>query len=150
MAAGDVRVLDNASVSLGGKDVSAYVASCRLHVTNPPVSVPNTFGRAGPLREVSDKYDWMLDIEFVTDGWGATELDGIMTAMLKPPLGSGSGRIACIIKPDGGTTGTTNPSYTGTAILNEWEPLGSSGAINEAVRQTRTFQGAGDLAKATA
>jgi len=149
MAAGDVRVLDNVYVTLNGTDVSAYVASARVHVTHPAVTVPNMFGRPGPLREISDKYDWMIDLEFVTDGWAASELDGVITAMLKPPLGSGSGRIALVVQPDGGTRGGSNPSYSGTAILNEWEPLGSSGAINEAVRQTRSFQGAGNLAKAT-
>jgi len=149
MAAGDIQVLDDVEISFGGTSLEDYVSQVRLQVTNPVVAVPNTFGRAGPLRAVSDKHDWSIEVTFETDGWGGTTVDAVIQKLMQPPLGSANGAPEVIITPNGGTVSDTNPSFTGKVAIGEWEPLGGSGTVNERVSQTRTFMGAGPLVKAT-
>ena len=173
MAAGRVQVIDNTFLSLQGtggtgsnpqnlvRNMSPYISVCRLMITHTVPGVVHSMGVAGPLREVSDKYDWQLDVEFLTDGWGASELDGWIAEMLKAPLssraagggasarGPRSGTLNAIVRPDAGDRSATNPQYAGAVILNEWEPLGGSGAVNEIVRQTRTLMGKGALVRTT-
>jgi len=160
MAAGDVIVLDSVSATVKGKasgdtahDISAYVSSARITVTHPEVAAPNTFGRAGPLRAVSSKYDWSVELTFETDGWGASSIDAIMTGLMHAPLGPSdsddsdserSGVVEVALGATSGTASATNPVYEGDVLLSQWEPLGS-GQINERVSQTRTLQGAGPL-----
>ena len=166
MAAGDVQVIDNTYLSLQGtggtgtptntvRNLSPYIAVCRLQITHVLPGQAYTMGVAGPLRELSDKYDWQLDVEFVTDGWGASELDGYIAEMLKAPLssrtsgqgGARTGTLNAVVRPNSGSVGAANPQYAGQVILSDWEPLGGSGAINELVRQTRTMMGRGALSR---
>jgi len=174
MAAGRVQVIDNTFLSLQGtggtgqspqnlvRNVSPYISVCRLILTHVVPGVAHTMGVAGPLRESSEKYDWSLDVEFLTVGWGASELDGWIAEMIKAPLssraagggassrGPRTGTLKMIVRPDASAVGVANPQYAGSVILNEWEPLGGSGAVNEIVRQTRSLQGKGTLKRTVA
>lgn len=150
MALGDVTTLDDPSVSVGGTDISDAVASCQFRFTYRLVEVPNTFGAAGPRRRASEKYDFQVTLDVITDGFDAGELDKVMTALMPAPLGASTtgGLAEIIIKPDSGATAATNPSYTGNIVIHEWDPIGS-GVAGDIIRNSHTFMGAGDLAVAT-
>jgi len=148
MAAGDIRATDNAYLTIGGTDVSAYVSAVNLQLTHPEVAAPHTFGQAGPLRAASRKYDYTLEVTFYTDAWGAASVDAIITALMRPPLGSGTGLAAVVFGVDGSTASANNPHYKFGIVLSQWQPLGG-GQVNEPVMQTRTYNGNGALAKAT-
>lgn len=139
MALGDVIVLDDVSVSLGGTDISAAVATARIHVTYHNVEVPHTMGRNWGPTKTSDKYRWMVDLDIQTDAFGSSNLDGIVSSKLPAPLGTGSGETTLSILPTG-----SGKTYSGTVSLSEWEPLGT-GTTGEIISQTRTFTGAGAL-----
>ena len=151
MALGDPLTIDDPTISVGGTDISDAVASCELLVTHNQVSVPNTWGKDGAINRASAKYTWQITLDVITDAFGATTLDGIMTALMPAPLGASTtgGRAEVIIKADSGAVAVTNPSYTGNVIIHEWAPLGS-GVAGDLIRNSRTFMGDGDLAKATA
>ena len=151
MALGDVFILDDAFVEIGGTDLSDAVKQCKLTVSHTEVSTPHTFGKSGAVTAVSEKYTWSLDVDFVTDEFGAGGVDAIMTALMPAPLGASTtqGKAAIEIRPDSAVVSASNPKYTGNVIIGMWEPLGG-GAVGEIVTQTRTFQGSGDLTRATA
>ena len=148
MALGDIYQLDDPQVMFDGKDISKAVQRARLSVEHVEIDVDAAFGEDVRRTVASAAYSWMVDLEFRTSGYGAAELDGIVTAKMHPPLGSGNGDATIVIKPDDGSVGAGNPSYSGTVAVSSWEPLGpgNAGAV---VVQSRTFKGNGALTKAT-
>ena len=151
MALGDVFILDDAFVEIGGTDLSDAVKQCRLHVEHRRVETPHTFGKSGAVGAVSEKYTWSLDLDFVTDAFGAGTVDAVITALMPSPLGASTtqGKAAVEIRPDSAAVGATNPKYTGNVLIDQWDPLGG-GTVGEIVTQTRTFMGTGDLTRAVA
>ena len=79
--------LDSPSITLGGTDISQWVATANLTVTHTTTGVPNTWGNDGPRRRVGDKYDFQLELDLVSDGWDAGDLDAIVTALMPSPSG---------------------------------------------------------------
>ena len=149
MALGDVIVLDDAAVDWGGTDISAALAMAKIMVQHVVVETPHTFGKPAAVVKTSKRYTWQVDMLFITDGYAAAELDGIVTAVMLPPLGpaTGTGEVEVVMKHSDAAVSADNKSYTGTITVPEWEPLGG-GAVGEIVRQTRTFRGTGDLVPA--
>ena len=150
MAAGRALVLDGAQIQIGAstanQNISAYIPQCMIHSENLLVTTPHTFGQDGPIAEVSAKYNWSVQLEFVTDDFGASTIDGIMRGLMRAPMGSSTtGRAAISIIPKAGTGGTAeNPTFSGTVLIDQWDPLGG-GNVGEIVRQTRTLTGVGTL-----
>ena len=164
MAEGGTLVLDNAEVWVGTSNttttkISGYVASAMLHFEHPEIPTAHTFGQAGQVTSVSEHYTVTVTLDLITDGYDDGELDRIMTAFMRPPLGppGGTGQFWMRIAPDGADTSTTttpagadpNPAYLGQVVISQWDPLGS-GAVAEIVRQSRTFTGTGNWTRTPA
>ena len=151
MAVGTRIVLDNPFISFAGSDISGYCTRAMLHLEHNETVTPFVFGRDGESRDVSEHYRWSLTLDMLTDGWGNSTIDKIVTATMRPPLGpaTGTGKAAIIVRPTGGMSGTAgidNPQYSGTVVVSQWDPLGS-GEAAQLIRNSRTFNGDGDLAR---
>lgn len=149
MPFGDVIVLDNAHIEVEGTDISVTVAQVRLQVMHVVAQSPHTMQRRVQTAEASRNYSWTVELDFVTDTWGANSVDDVFADIMWPPLGpvsgtppmpTGDAKASIIIRPDAGDADDDNPQYSGTILVDQWEPLGD-GTATEIVRQTRTFSG---------
>jgi len=131
-------VLTDASVVIGGNDVSANVKSVTINyaaeLQDSTVMGDDTRRRLGGLK------DWSMDVELAQD-FAASQLDSI----LFPLVGT---TFTVTLKPTSSAVGTSNPSYSGTGILENYPPLGNS--IGDLATTSISIQSAGTLARATA
>lgn len=104
------------NISIGGDDFSASLAAVTLDI-NAEEQETTAFGddwreRIGGLKDASVSLDFHQD-------FGATAVD----ATLYPLLG---GTAQVIIKPTSGSVTATNPTYTFTALVTQYQPFASS------------------------
>lgn len=132
-------VLTDCFVSFNAVDLSANVKSVTLDYSAEALDVTamgdTTHIRIGGLK------DWSASVEFHQD-YALSSVD----ATLFPLVGS-TGTL--IIRPDNSDgVSTTNPNFTGTALLESYNPVG--GAVGELAAASASFQAAGTLSRATA
>jgi len=129
-------VLKDASVTINSVDLSDRVASVTLDISADIVD----------LSAMSDTYkekgagllDWSMSVEFRQD-FGASNVD----ATLFPLLGVST---TVIVLPTSGGVSATNPTYTGTAILSSYPPIG--GGVGDGASSSASFDGTGPLVRA--
>ena len=130
-------VLTNPSISIGGTDLSGYVTSVTLD-TKYDIVETTAFGDTAKKR-VAGLADNSIALEFQQD-FGSTAVE----STIYPLLGTAA---SIVIKPVATTVSTTNPSYTVSAVVSEWQPLkGSIGALATA---SVTWPVSGAITKAT-
>lgn len=132
-------VLTNAYVTINSVDVSDHVASVTL---NSSIDVVETtaFGTTGARTRIGGLADNSISLEFHQD-YASTSIE----ATIYPLLGT---TTTVVVKPNGSTTSTTNPSYTSTVLVSEWTPL--NGAVGELATASVTWPVSGAITKATA
>jgi hypothetical protein len=132
-------VLTNAYVTVNSVDVSDHVASVTL---NSSIDVVETtaFGTTGARTRVGGLADNSITLEFHQD-----YASGSIEATVYPLLGT---TTTVVVKPNGSSTSTTNPSYTSTVLVSEWTPL--NGAVGELATASVTWPVSGAITKATA
>jgi hypothetical protein len=132
-------VLTNAYVTVNSVDVSDHVASVTL---NSSIDVVETtaFGTTGARTRIGGLADNSITLEFHQD-----YASGSIEATVYPLLGS---TTTVVVKPNGSSTSTTNPSYTSTVLVSEWTPL--NGAVGELATASVTWPVSGAITKATA
>jgi hypothetical protein len=130
-------VLTNAYVTVNSVDVSDHVASVTL---NSSIDVVETtaFGTTGARTRIGGLADNSITLEFHQD-----YASGSIEATVYPLLGT---TTTVVVKPNGGTTSATNPSYTATALVSEWTPL--NGAVGELATASVTWPVSGAITKA--
>jgi hypothetical protein len=131
-------VLTNASVVFGTTDLSSYCTSIALNTTYDIVETTG-FGdtakkRIAGLQDNSVSFEWNQD--YATSALEAT---------IYPLLGTA---VTVVIKPVATAVGPTNPSYSFSALISEWQPL--SGGVGELATASTTFPISGVITKATA
>ena len=129
-------VLTNSNVTLGGTDVSAYVASITLSISVNEVET-TSFG-TGAVTRVGGLQDNSVTLDMHQD-FSAIE------GLVYPLIGS---TTSLVIKPNGTAVGTANPSYTMTPLVTEWTPV--NGAVGELATASVTFPISGTVTKAVA
>ena len=113
-------VLTNPSITVGGIDLSNHCSSITLD-TKYDIVETTAFGSTAKTR-VAGLADNSVTIDFMQD-FGSSSVE----ATIYPLLGTAT---SIVIKPVSGTTTTTNPQYTVSAVVSEWTPLkGSIGAL---------------------
>lgn len=127
----------DASVVVGGTDLSDHVRQVTLNVSADELddtAMGDTFrSRIGGLK------DWSVSIEFNSD-FAASEVD----ATLWPLLGT----VATItIKPTSAAPGATNPSFSGSVLVSQVNPLGNG--VGDLATVSVQWNGAGTLTRAT-
>ena len=130
-------VMTSANVTLGGTDISDYVASVTLTVSSSEVET-TSFGSGGAVTRVGGLKDGSLALEIHND---YSAIDGL----LFPLVGS---TAAFIAKPDGTATSAANPAYSGTILITEYTPV--NGAVGELATASLTFPLSGTVTRVTA
>ncbi len=129
-------VLTNANVTLGGTDVSSYVASVTLNISVNEVET-TAFG-SGATTRVGGLQDNSVTLDMHQD-YSAIE------GLVYPLIGS---TTSLVVKPNGTAVGTANPSYTMTPLVTEWTPV--NGAVGELATISITWPVSGTVTKAVA
>ena len=120
-------VMTNANVTLGGTDISDYVAS-----------ETTSFG-VGAVQRVGGLQDNSVTLDIHQD-YSAIE------GLVYPLIGS---TTSLVVKPNGTEVGTANPSYTTDSVLiTEWTPV--NGAVGELSTISVTWPISGTVTKAVA
>ena len=133
-----IFVLTDYSVTLNSVDLSDHVKSLTLNyaaeLQDDSAMGDDTRSRIGGL------FDWSLDIEFMQD-YAASEVDVTMF----PLVGT---TFTVLLVPTSSAVSATNPSYSGTGILESYPPM--AGAVGDLAITNMTIQSAGTLTRAEA
>ena len=130
-------VLTNAYVSLNAVNMSALVRSVTLNYSaelQDDTAMGDTArSRIGGLR------DWTLEVEFFQD-YAASQTDATLFSLVGTTF-------AVEVRPTTSSASATNPKFTGTGILESYQPLG--GTVGENAMAPVTIRGVGALTRAT-
>jgi UTP:GlnB (protein PII) uridylyltransferase len=117
-------VLRDCFISVDGTDFSDHVSSVEVSLSKDEIDTTN-FGGAGRERAAGLKDD-SFTVNFQQD-FAAANVDAVLY-----PLWDTEVEFAVIVRPTSAVASPTNPSYTGTCILLEYQPLaGDVGALSE-------------------
>ena len=103
-------------ITIGAVDLSTSIAAATLDLSAEEQDT-TAFGATYRTR-IAGLKDGTLSLDFHQD-FGAASVD----ATLFPLLGSA---VAFVIKPTSGTVSATNPTYSGTALVTQYQPFASS------------------------
>lgn len=127
----------DASVVVNSVDLSDQVRQVTLTVSADELddtAMGDTYrSRIGGLK------DWSVSLEFNSD-FAGTEVDDT----LWPLLGT---TTTITIKPTSGSVSATNPSYSGSVLVSQVNPIGNS--VGDLATVSVTWNGAGTLTRAT-
>jgi hypothetical protein len=132
-------VLTNAFITINSVNLSDHIASVTL-TTADDVIETTAFGSTARTR-VAGLGDNSIALEFHQD-YAAANVEATINGT--PSLIGTTTTV--VVKPNGGTTAATNPSYTFTALCSEWTPL--NGAVGELATVSVTWPISGDITKA--
>lgn len=130
-------VLKNAYINIASNDLSAQVKQVGL--TYSAAALDSTAMGDNTKKNTGGLFDWPFTLDLYQD-WAASGLDSI----LFPLIGT---VVTVVINPNGSTTGTSNPKFSGSALLESYEPV--SGTVGQMAMTKVSFKPAGDLARAT-
>lgn len=130
-------ILKDADVNIDSNDLSAHVRSVTINYEAEQQDDTNM----GDTTRVNlpGLLNWSIDVEFSQD-FSAVD------AVLFPLVGAAAFTVT--IKPASGSVSSSNPSYSGSAVLATYPPLGN--AVGDQATAAATFQSAGPLARAIA
>jgi hypothetical protein len=128
-------VLTDSNITLGGTDISSYVAAVTL--TSSAAEVETTAFGQGAVTRTGGLKDNSVTLSIHQD-YSAVE------GLVYPLIGSTS---TIVVKPNGTAVGTANPSYTATVLVTEWTPV--NGAVGELNTADVTWPISGTITKAT-
>jgi len=131
------QVITNASVTVGGVDLSAHITKVTLSSSRAEIETI-TMGNTAK-RRVAGLADNSFSIDFNQDYTAGVE------STLYPLLGS---TAAVQVWPNGTVTGTANPKYSFNVLVTEWMPLDAQ--VGELTTASITWPIDGTIAKATA
>jgi hypothetical protein len=133
------RFLD-AEVVVNSVDLSSFVRSVSLDINNE-VLEQTAMGDTTRVK-VAGLKDWSVSVEFYQSYYTA-EVDATLF-----PLND-NGTVFTITVMPNKTAGisTTNPKYSGSAILPTYQPI--AGAHNDILASTVSFESSGALTRAT-
>jgi hypothetical protein len=131
-----VVALTNASVVFNSVDLSDHVSSVTVDATVAELDV-SAMGSGGWSSMIAGQKNGSIAIEFFSDTAAAS-----VDATLWAALGTD---VVVVVKADAGTVTATNPSYTGTVMVNGFT---SGGSFGEVSKTSRTFPLNGALVRA--
>lgn len=130
-------VLTNAEVNVNAVDLSDHVKSVTLDLGYTMLDdtvMGDTFeSNAAGIQK------WSISVDFVQD-WATSKVDQTLFPLL------GAAAFTIFVTPVNTAESATNPTYTGSAVLESYTPLGS-GQHGDLVVTTAKFASAGLLTK---
>jgi hypothetical protein len=136
-------VLTDASVTINGVNLSQYITSISLSTSDDVVDT-SAFGGGGARTRVAGLADNSVTLEFNQD-FASSALEVSINAVGSSLVGTST---TVVVKPTSAAVGVSNPTYTFTAIVTEWQPL--SGAVGELATVSTTWPISGVITKAVA
>jgi len=131
-------VLTDAKVTINSVILSSSISSVTLDTKNDILET-SAFGGASKTR-VAGLSDNSVTLEFFQDFAAAN-----VEATIFPLIGS---TTTVVVQPASTSTTTTNPTYTFTALVSEWQPL--KGGIGQLATASVTWPISGAITKAVA
>ena len=133
-------VLTDAKVTINSVVLSDHISSITLD-TKEDIVETTGFGATGAAKtRVAGLVDNSVTIDFMQDFAAAN-----VEATIDPLIGTAT---TIVVQPTSSAVGTTNPTYTFSAIISEWQPL--KGGIGQLATASVTWPISGAIAKATA
>ncbi|WP_406462957.1 hypothetical protein OHB07_16150 [Streptomyces sp. NBC_00111] len=132
-------VLLAAFVSIGGNDLSAYTRKAELTVEVEDKDV-TTYASLGWKEVLGGLKSGELGLEFLQDV-AATKIDSIMW----PLLGT---VVPFVVRLDSAAKSTSNPEWTGSVLINGWNPI--EGSVGDEASVSVGYPTSGAVARATA
>lgn len=121
------HVLTDASLTVGGTDLSSSIRSI---TTNFEVETQDATAMGDTVRgNNAGLENWSVTVEF-HQNYDASSVDATLWSV------KGS-ETQLVLKPSSGAVAATNPSYTGTALLQSYNPL--DGAVGDQHMTPVTF-----------
>ena len=133
-----VLVLKDAYALINAVDLSDHIRSITINY-EAEIQDKTVMGATG-RGKIAGLTNASIDITFAQD-YAAGEVD----ATLHPLIGAAA--FAFIIKPNGSSTGVTNPRFYGNAVLASYNPI--SGSVGDFAEAQATFEVDGTLSRAT-
>ena len=130
-------VLTDAVITIDGTDLSDHgnqvSVSYEAESQDDTAFGDDTRSNAGGLKA------WSMDITFLQD-FAASNVDATMF----PLVGT---TVTVAVRGDSAAISATNPSYTGTGLIQSYSPFGN--AVGDQATASVTVQAAGTLSRAT-
>jgi hypothetical protein len=130
-------VLTNAQITINAVDLSDHIASVTLSTSNDVIETTGFSSTAARTR-VAGLSDNSITLEFHQD-FATSNVE----QTIYPLIGTNT---TVVVKPTASAVSATNPSYTCSASVVEWQPL--SGAIGELATASVTWPISGAITKA--
>jgi hypothetical protein len=131
-------VATTVTTTINGVDYSSSLAQVELSIESDDVET-TAFGsdwrtRIGGLKQAS------ITLSFHSD-FGAGAIDSVLYPLM-------SSLATVVIKPTSGTVSATNPTYTGTFLVNSYSPIAAS--VGDLATFDVTWPASGTVTRATA
>ena len=133
-------VLYDAIVTIAGTDLSDHVRSVTVdsgQAMQDDTAMGDTF-----QSNAAGLATWSMTFEFLQD-YASSKVDSVLNSQ----LGIGTTAPTIVVKPTSGSVSSTNPSYTGSGVLESYNPV--SGSVGDQAMASATFQSASALTRAT-
>jgi hypothetical protein len=132
-------VLTNAQITINAVDLSDHIASVTLSTSNDVIETTG-FSSVAARTRISGLSDNSITLEFHQD-FATSNVE----QTIYPLIGTNT---TIVVKPTSSAVGATNPSYSCSASVVEWQPL--SGAVGELATASVTWPISGAITKAVA
>lgn len=132
-------VLTDAKVTINSVNLSDHIASITLN-TSADVVETTGFSSTAARTRVAGLQDNSVTLEFHQD-FATSNVE----QTIYPLIGT---TTTVVVTPTSSSVGATNPSFTFTALVSEWQPL--SGAVGELATASVTWPISGAITKAVA
>ncbi|MFD4745049.1 hypothetical protein ACFWOS_06270 [Streptomyces rubiginosohelvolus] len=132
-------VLLAAFVSLGGNDLSSYTRKAELTTEVEDKDV-TTYASLGWKEVIGGLKSGELSLEFLQDV-AATKIDSIMW----PLLGT---VVPFVVRLDNSAKSASNPEWTGSVLINGWNPI--EGGVGDEAAVSVGYPTSGAVARAVA
>ena len=133
-----VFTLTNAYLSVNSVDLSDHVTSVTIDTGAEEIDT-TAMSSGGWKSNTGGLKNWSIQVNFQQD-FASSKVD----ATIWPLLGS---TTTVVVKPVNTTVSATNPSYTGTVLVNAYSPVANG--VGELATVEVTWPGSGALARAT-
>jgi len=131
-------VYTDASVVVNSVDLSDHVKSCTLNYEAEMLD--DTVMGDTTRSNMAGLLNWSIDVDFLQD-FASAKVDATLFTLV------GAAAFTVVLKPTSGSVSSTNPSFTGTAVLESYPPM--TGGVGDIETVSVTFRSAGTLARAT-
>lgn len=130
-------VFTDGFVSIDSNDISDHVVSVTLNyegeiIDETAMGDTTRIAKGGLLA-------WSFEVELHQD-FATSQIDSIMFPLVNTV-------VTVIFRPTSGAVSTSNPNYTGSALITTWPPFGN--AVGELAMATAAGTSAGTLSRAT-